>query len=114
MRRYCFQLQVRPERIAEYRERHAAVWPEMLQALADTGWRNYSLFMRADGLLIGYLEADRSLPELQAAMAGTEVNARWQSEMAPFFADLVGAPDTGFIELDEVFHLEDQLAPPGS
>jgi L-rhamnose mutarotase len=54
--RYCFCLQVRPERLAEYRERHRAVWPEMLAALRDTGWRNYSLFVRDDGLLIGYLE----------------------------------------------------------
>lgn len=113
MRRYCFQLQVKPEHIAEYRERHAAVWPDMLRALAETGWQNYSLFMRADGLLIGYLEADKPLEELQAAMAATEVNARWQSEMAPFFADLDGAPDEGFLELDEVFHLEDQLAAHG-
>ena len=54
--RVCFQLQVRPDRIDEYRARHAAVWPDMLEALADTGWRNYSLFLRADGLLIGYFE----------------------------------------------------------
>ena len=45
MPRVCFQLQVKPERIAEYRERHAAVWPEMREALATTGWRNYSLFL---------------------------------------------------------------------
>lgn len=114
MQRYCFQLQVKPEHIPEYRSRHAAVWPDMLRALADTGWRNYSLFMRADGLLIGYLEADKPLAELQAAMAATEVNERWQREMAPFFVDLVGAPDEGFIELEEVFHLEDQLAAHGN
>ncbi|QIK62471.1 L-rhamnose mutarotase [Leucobacter viscericola] len=109
MRRYCFQLRLRPERMAEYRERHAAVWPEMLQALADTGWQNYSLFVSEDGLLIGYLEAEKPLNELQAAMAATDVNAKWQAEMAPFFADLDGAPDDGFLELTEVFHLEDQL-----
>lgn len=113
VRRYCFQLQLRPERIAEYRERHAAVWPDMLQALTDTGWHNYSLFMRADGLVIGYLESDKPLSELQAAMAEIEVNTRWQREMAPFFADLTSTPNTGLIELEEVFHLEDQLASPG-
>jgi L-rhamnose mutarotase len=52
-RRYCFLLRVRPDRMAEYRRRHAAVWPDMLQALADTGWRNYSLFLADDGLLVG-------------------------------------------------------------
>jgi L-rhamnose mutarotase len=111
MARYCFQLQVRPERLAEYRERHRAVWPEMLAALRDTGWRNYSLFLRPDGLLIGYVEAD-DLRAAQDGMAATAVNARWQAEMAPFFADLEGRPDEGFLLLEEVFHLEDQLARP--
>ena len=110
--RYCFLLQVRPDRLAEYRERHRAVWPEMLAALRDTGWRNYSLHLREDGLLVGYVEAD-DLAAAQRAMAGTEVNARWQAEMAPFFADLDGrAPDEGFLVLEEIFHLEDQLAGP--
>ena len=53
MRRVCFQLQVRPDRIDEYRKRHAAVWPDMLAALHETGWHNYSLFLRPDGLLVG-------------------------------------------------------------
>lgn len=106
--RVCFQLQVRPECLEEYRRRHAAVWPDMLQALHATGWRNYSLFVREDGLLIGYFET----PDLAGALAGmndTEVNARWQSEMAEFFVDLDVPPDLGFLVLDEVFHLEDQL-----
>ena len=109
MARYCFQLQVRAELLGEYVERHRAVWPEMLTALRDTGWRNYSLFLRDDGLLIGYVET-ADLAASQAAMAATEVNARWQAEMAPFFADLQGRPDEGFLLLTEVFHLEDQLA----
>jgi len=112
--RVCFQLQVRRDRLAEYRQRHAAVWPDMLRALADTGWHNYSLFLRDDGMLIGYVETP-SLAEAQAGMAGTEVNARWQAEMAEFFEDLEGqAPDEGFLVLDEIFHLEDQLAAVGA
>ena len=109
MQRVCFQLQVRPDRIEEYKRRHAAVWPDMLRALHDTGWHNYSLFLRADGLLIGYVETP-DLAAARAGMAATEVNARWQAEMAEFFVDLGdAAPDEGFLVLDEVFHLEDQL-----
>ena len=109
MHRACFTLQVRRERMAEYAERHAAVWPEMLRALHDTGWHNYSLFLREDGLLVGYVET----PDLAAALAGmarADVNARWQAEMAEFFEDLDLPPDQGFWQLTEVFHLEDQLA----
>ena len=109
MQRVCFQLQVKADRIEEYKARHAAVWPEMLQALAATGWHNYSLFLRADGMLIGYFETP-SLADALAGMAATEVNGRWQSEMAEYFEELGDArPDTGFLQLEEVFHLEDQL-----
>lgn len=109
MERVCFRLQVRPERLAEYRERHAAVWPEMLRALADAGWQRYSLFLGDDGLLIGYFETP-SLDRAVEQMQHTDVNRRWQTEMAPFFEELGGArPDTGFTRLEEVFHLEDQL-----
>ena len=38
--RVCFQLQVKPERIAEYTRRHAAIWPDMAAALKATGWNN--------------------------------------------------------------------------
>ncbi|GAA1164803.1 L-rhamnose mutarotase [Nesterenkonia sandarakina] len=110
MQRVCFQLQVRPERLEEYTARHRAVWPEMLQALKRSGWRNYSLFLRGDGLLIGYMEVD-SIAAAQAAMDAEPINAAWQEQMGEFFIDLEGArPDTGFLQLHEVFHLEDQLA----
>ena len=108
MPRYCFSLQVRPDRMEEYAERHRSVWPDMLAALRETGWRNYSLFLREDGLLIGYVESD-DLVAARAAMAATEVNARWQADMAPYFDQLDGAPDEGFVLLREVFNLDDQL-----
>jgi L-rhamnose mutarotase len=110
MTRYCFMLHVRPDRLAEYRERHAAVWPDMLRALRDAGWRNYSIFARPDGLLIGYVEAG-DLAAAQQAMAATEVNVRWQAEMSRYFTGLDGRPpDEGFLLLEEIFNLDDQLA----
>ena len=39
-------------------------------------------------------------------MAASDVNARWQTEMTPFF-DLAGRPpDEGFVLLQEYFHLD--------
>lgn len=108
LQRVCFQLQVKPDRLTEYRERHVEVWPDMLRALDDAGWRNYSLFLRDDGLLIGYFET-ASMEEALAAMAATDVNARWQAEMGEFFEDLDLPPDQGFVRLTEVFNLQDQL-----
>ena len=86
--------------------RHKVVWPEMLQALHETGWTNYSIYLDPrDGLLIGYLETT-DLAKSRAGMAALEINRKWQSEMAPFFEALEGlAPDEGFLRLEEIFHL---------
>ena len=106
MERVCFLGRVRPGRLAEYRERHAAVWPDMLDSLRQAGWANYSLFLTGDGLLIGYLETDDYAAALDR-MAQAPVNGRWQAEMAEFFTDLDGLPpDQGFRRVDEVFHLD--------
>jgi len=107
--RVCFQLQVDPARLDEYRARHAAVWPDMLRAIEASGRRNYSLFLRADGLLIGYYETDDDAAS-QAALEQDPRTALWEAEMADFFVALDGRPDQGAPRLAEVFHLEDQLA----
>jgi L-rhamnose mutarotase len=106
MERVCFLLRVKPDRVAEYRERHAAVWPEMRDALRRTGWRNYSIFVSDDGQVVGYLETD-DFAKAQAEMAKTGVNARWQAEMAEFFEGLDDKrPDEGIVGLAEAFHLD--------
>lgn len=106
-KRVGFLLKVRPEWVASYKERHQDVWPEMKAALRSAGWHNYSLFMRPDGLLFGYLETPESFEAAQARMAEMDVNARWQAQMAPFFELPEGAkPDEMMLELEEVFHLD--------
>lgn len=106
MQRVCFMLKVKQDKIEEYKEAHKAVWPDMLQALRETGWHNYSLFLRDDGLLIGYLET----PDFEAAKAGMqkyEVNKRWQEAMAGYFEALDGKhADESMFSLEEVFHLD--------
>lgn len=104
--RTCFLLKVRPDRINEYKTRHSKVWPEMLTALRETGWQNYSLFLRPDGLVVGYLEAD-DFEQCRGAMKKHPVNARWQAEMAPLFESLDGdTADDTMLPLEEVFHLD--------
>ena len=106
MHRIGFTLKVRADRLDEYRRRHAAVWPDMLDALRRAGWHNYSLYLREDGTLFGYVETPAGLDEARAAMAAEPVNARWQAEMAPFF-DGDGLPaDQQMYELEEVFHID--------
>src|SRR5258708_2534184 len=105
MKRICFMLQVKPDRLEEYKARHRNVSPEMHAALRETGWNNYSLFLRSDGLLVGYLETD-DFERALAGMAKREVNQRWQREMAGFFVQPDGLlPDRVMYPLEEVFHI---------
>jgi L-rhamnose mutarotase len=104
--RACFLLKVRRDKIEEYKTRHSKVWPEMLAALREAGWRNYSLFLRPDGLVVGYLEAG-DFEKCRAEMKKHPVNARWQAEMAPLFESLEGeSADDSMLPLEEVFHLD--------
>ena len=82
------------------------MWPEMQQALRETGWGNYSLFLRSDGMLVGYMETEDFQRSL-SGMAVREVNARWQKEMGDFFENPRGVrPDEAMTALEEVFHLD--------
>ena len=105
MNRVCFTLRVKPASLDEYRAHHQRVWPEMLEALSRTGWHNYSLFLRADGLLVGYFETPNSFEDALAAMSSEPINARWQELMAPFFDGGGEHADRMMSQLDEIFHL---------
>jgi L-rhamnose mutarotase len=102
--RVCFLMRARADTLEEYKRRHAEVWPDMLDALRRTGWQNYSLFARADGLIVGYVETD-DFDAALAAMQDESVNARWQAEMAPLF-EIEAAPDSSMQRLEEIFHLD--------
>ena len=103
--RVGFQLQIDPARIDEYVERHRQVWPRMLAEITASGRRNYTIFLRPDGLLFGYFEVD-DLAASTAYLAGSEIAAEWEAESAGFFTQLDGRPDQAFVELREVFHLD--------
>lgn len=107
MQRVCFVLHLVPERIDEYVAAHQHVWPEMLDALRAAGWHDYSLFVRPeDGLVVGYLQT-ADFDAAKAAMAATDVNARWQERMAGFFVNPAGTrPDEAMTPLVEYFHLD--------
>ena len=104
MERVGFTMRLLPGKEAEYRRRHAAVWPEMLDALKAAGARDYSIFI-LDDRLFAYLEVE-DFARFRAHMAATEVNDRWQAEMAELIDPLTD-PATGFHQrLQEIFHLD--------
>lgn len=104
MERVGFTMRVLPGQEAEYRRRHAAVWPEMLDALRAAGARDYSIYIHGTDLF-AYLVVD-DFAAFRTAMAASPVNARWQSEMAMLIDPLTDTA-TGFHQrLEEIFHLD--------
>lgn len=107
--RVAFRLQVRPELLDEYRAVHSPVRREMLEAIAASGRRNYSLFLdETDGSLFGYYEVDDD-EAAQASLAASPVATVWEEEMSRFFVSLSGRADHAARRLPEVFNLSDQL-----
>jgi L-rhamnose mutarotase len=104
MERVGFAMRLLPGAEAEYRRRHAEVWPEMLDALRAAGARDYSIYLDGDRLF-GYLVVD-DFAAFRRAMDASAINSRWQAEMAGLIDPQLD-PATGFHRrLLEVFHLE--------
>ncbi len=104
MERVAFTMRLLPGAEAEYRRRHAAVWPEMLDALRAAGCRDYSIYLNGQDL-VGVFVVD-DFDRFRAAMDASPVNARWQADIARLI-DPCTDPATGFHRrLEEVFRLD--------
>ena len=107
MQRIGFLIKVKPDKFEEYKRLHNPIWPELAAALKDAGMRNYSLWLRPDGLEFGYLECD-DWAAVRAKLAENDVHARWQELMRNYLDTDVSATQGGQpIEmLEQVFMLE--------
>lgn len=105
MARVAFRLWVQPDKLEGYKEHHLKVWPELLADMHEAGIRNYSIY--ADGTeLFGYYECDDPAA-VNAALAKSDANRRWQVFMSDYLATPID-PDAGtFLRpMEEVFRME--------
>ena len=97
-------MRVKPGQEQEYRQRHEAVWPAMLEALKAAGCRNYSIYMKGQDLF-AYMEVG-DFQAFLSHMAANAESSRWEAQMAGIMEHGI-LPETGFHErLVEVFHLD--------
>lgn len=80
----CFLLRIDPSYIPEYLDAHQNVPEELLSALVEAGYRNYSVFVDRSGLLVGYFETDDAEKSL-AAMKANQINNSWGKTIEPMF-----------------------------
>ena len=100
--RGSFSLVIDIERADDYERIHANAWPDMLQALSDTGFRNYSGFRRGPHVVY-YGEFYPDMDTVFGKMGQTEVNGRWGKAFEGIITTIT-EPDGGLIVAKEIYH----------
>ncbi|KRA55833.1 L-rhamnose mutarotase [Devosia sp. Root635] len=83
--KHAFRMQLNTGMAAEYRKRHDAIFPELVDLLHEAGVKDYSIHLdEKTGILFGVLW--RRVDHGMADLPGTEVMQRWWAYMADVMA----------------------------
>ncbi len=100
--RGCFSLVIDPHQADRYDRLHAEPWPEMLTAIAEAGYRNYSGFRRgAHVVYVGDYYPD--LRTVVDRINATAVAARWGEALAGVITTFTDADGHNFTAT-EIYH----------
>ncbi len=107
MKRIAMVIDVKPEKLEEYKRLHAAVWPEVQAALSRAHVRNYSIFLKGH-TLFGYMEYHGSDFEADMAeVARDEATQRWWKLTDPCQEPWASRrAGEWWAHMDEVFHMD--------
>ena len=112
VQRYGSVVGVKDDRVARYKELHAAAWPDVLAIIRRSHIRNYSIYLRklADGrhYLFTYFEyTGNDFAADAARIAAEPTTQRWWAECVPCLELLPDrAPGEIWAAMEEVFHLD--------
>lgn len=112
VQRFGSVIQLRGEKLARYKELHAAVWPEVAKKIREANIRNYSIYLRKlpDGnyYLFGYFEyVGSDFKADMAKMAADPITKKWWKETDPCQKPLDDRkPGEWWAGMEEVFHQE--------
>jgi L-rhamnose mutarotase len=109
MQRMGMVIGLEPSKVAEYKELHAAVWPEILELISSCNITNYSIFLKEpEDLLFGYWEyVGSDFDADMAKMAASPKNQEWWSVCIPCQKPLeTRRQGEWWAMMEEVFHLD--------
>ena len=107
MKRFGMVISLKPEAEKDYRECHAAVWPEVLDTIRQCSIRNYSIYLK-DGMLYSYFEYHGTdFAADMAKMASDPATQRWWAMVKPM-QEPVATRKEGewWADMDEIFHMD--------
>ena len=104
MERLSFSFEIYPGQEDEYKRRHDEIWPELVEAIKDSGFANYSLFRR-EQTITAYVECHPDVATAFAALGHYEAGARWAEWFKDVIVSLVDG-EGNLYRADEVWHLD--------
>jgi L-rhamnose mutarotase len=110
MHRHGTVIGVRKEKLEQYKQLHAAVWPDVLKLIKECHIQNYSIFLRKleDGnyYLFSYFEyTGKDFAADMAKMAADPTTQRWWQLCKPCQQPLSDRhADEWWAPMEEVFH----------
>jgi L-rhamnose mutarotase len=107
MQRYGSVIKLRPEKLEEYKQLHANVWPEVLAMIRACNIRNYSIFYK-DGFLFSYFEyhGDDFNTDMEK-MAADPTTQEWWKLTDPCQEPLETCqPGEWWASMEEFFHVD--------
>lgn len=107
MTRFAFKMFLKPGCEEEYQKRHAAIWPELVKMIKDSGVSNYSIYWDKDtNILFGYQECSGEGNSQDTSNGIDPITQKWWDMMADIME--VNPKDNSpiTIPIKEVFHLD--------
>ncbi len=111
-RRFGWVIGLKPDKVEEYKQLHAAVWPDVLAMIKQCHIRNYSIYLREldDGrlYLFSYLEyTGDDFDADMAIMAADPTTREWWKHCNPCQEPLENRKEgEWWADMEEVFHFD--------
>lgn len=105
MKRFGQIIKLRPERIKEYTELHASVWPDVAEAITKSNIQNYSIYLKEE-TLFAYLEyvGDDFEADMKE-MADNPIIQKWWGVCKPCMLPIETREEgEWWANMEEIFH----------
>lgn len=107
MQRYGMVIKVKRQKLQEYKQLHAHVWPDVLKMITECNIRNYSIYHK-DGYLFSYFEyIGDDFDADMAKMTDDPTTQKWWDVCKPCQEPLdTRAEGQWWASMEEVFHCD--------
>jgi len=104
MRRFGQHVNLKPECVEQYKQLHAAVWPDVLATITKCNLRNYSIYIRGTELFAYFEYIGDDFEADMALMEADPITQEWWTHTKPCFEQ--HEEKIYYTDLEEIFHID--------